>query len=107
MKNYGHKHHHCDDPWEGATPREIETREMLRHIIANQEIMMSKADELKAAIDDLATEMADNNAAIEKELTRIVAPGTSDADVDAAVTRIRSLISDNKAEVDKLKAIPA
>lgn len=66
---------------------------------------MSKTDDLNAALTDLATEMATNNAAIETELTRIATPGISDADADAAIAKIRGLISDNKAEVDKLTAI--
>lgn len=65
---------------------------------------MAAVDDLKAAIADLATELADNNAEIEVLLTKITTPGTSDADVATAVATIRSLISDNKAEVDKAKA---
>lgn len=65
---------------------------------------MAAVDDLKAAIADLATELADNNAEIETLLTKITAPGTSDADVAAAVAQIRGLIVDNKAEVDKAKA---
>ncbi len=69
---------------------------------------MSALDDLKAAIADLATELADNNAEIEALLTKIATPGTSDADIAAAVTSIRSLIADNKTEVDKAKAaVPA
>ena len=66
--------------------------------------IMAAVDDLKAAIADLATELASNNAEIETLLTKITAPGTSDADVAAAVAQIRGLISDNKAEVDKAKA---
>ncbi len=68
---------------------------------------MSAADDLKAAIADLATELADNNAEIEALLAKITAPGTSDADVAAAVASIRGLIADNKTEVDKAKAATA
>lgn len=69
-----------------------------------EEKIMSAFDDLKSAIADLATELADNNAEIEALLTKITAPGTSDADVEAAVQSIRDLITTNKAEVDKAKA---
>lgn len=65
---------------------------------------MAAVDDLKSAIADLATELADNNAEIEALLTKITTPGTSDADVAAAVASIRDLIASNKAEVDKAKA---
>src|SRR5450631_1153369 len=73
-------------------------------IIANQERIMAAIDDLKAALADLATELASNNAEIETLLTKITAPQTSDADVAAAVAQIRSLISDNKTEVAKAQA---
>lgn len=80
---------------------------MYRLIEQLEEKIMAALDDLKAAIADLATELADNNAEIEVLLGKITAPGTSDADVAAAVAQIRSLISDNKAEVDKAKAATA
>jgi chromosome segregation ATPase len=68
---------------------------------ATMEKMMSALTDLKAALDDLATQLVVNNAEIETLLTKITTPGTSDADVEAAVTQIRSLITDNAAEVAK------
>ena len=65
---------------------------------------MAAIDDLKAALADLATELASNNAEIETLLTKITAPQTTDADVAAAVAQIRSLISDNKTEVAKAQA---
>lgn len=65
---------------------------------------MAALDDLKAAIADLATELSDNNTEIETLLGKITTPGTSDADVAAAVQSIRDLIATNKAEVDKAKA---
>ena len=76
----------------------------LNRILENQEAMMSALDDLKSAIADLTTELTANNAEIETLLTKITAPGTSDADVAAAVASIRGLISDNTAEVAKAKA---
>lgn len=69
-----------------------------------QEILMSKADDLKAAIDELATTIADNHTEVEAQLAIIANPGTSDADVDAAIARIRELNSSVKADVDRLKS---
>ena len=80
------------------------TREKLNRILANQEIIMSALDDLKSALADLSTQLAANNADIETLLTKIVAPGTSDADVEAAVASIRDLTAANKAEVDKAVA---
>lgn len=62
---------------------------------------MSALTDLKSALADLATQLAANNAEIDLLLTKIVNPGTSDADVEAAVAQIRSLIADNSAEVTK------
>lgn len=90
---------HCDDPIEPAWVVRLETR-----LDKHMETIVAAVDDLKAAIADLATELADNNAEIETLLTKITTPGTSDADVAAAVASIRGLISDNKAEVDKAKA---
>jgi chromosome segregation ATPase len=100
-------HHHI-----GLTPEVSAQFCALQHklglILSNQEKTMAAIDDLKAAIADLATELADNNAEIEALLTKISTPGTSDADIAAAVADIRGLIATNKAEVDKAKAaVPA
>lgn len=71
------------------------------------EIIMAALDDLKSAIADLATQLSDNNAEIEALLAKISTPGTSDADIAAAVSSIRDLITANKAEVDKAKAAVA
>lgn len=65
---------------------------------------MSAIDDLKAAIADLSTQLDANNTEIEALLGKIATPGTSDADIAAAVASIRGLISTNAAEVDKAKA---
>lgn len=65
---------------------------------------MSALDDLKSAIADLGTQLTANNAEIDTLLTKITAPGTSDADVAAAVQSIRDLTAANKAEVDKAAA---
>lgn len=68
---------------------------------------MAAIDDLKSAVTDLAAQMTANNAAIEALLAKITAPGATDADIEAAVTQIRTLITDNKAEVDKATAATA
>lgn len=65
---------------------------------------MSALDDLKSALADLATSVAANNTEIEALLAKIVNPGTSDADVEAAVTSIRGLIAANTAELAKAQA---
>lgn len=86
-------------PWEWEMLQRIEQK--LDAASATMEKMMSALTDLKAALDDLATQLVVNNAEIETLLTKITTPGTSDADVEAAVTQIRSLITDNAAEVAK------
>lgn len=65
---------------------------------------MSALDDLKAAITDLGTQLAANNAEIDALLTKIITPGTSDADIAVAVQSIRDLTTANKAEIDKAVA---
>ena len=66
--------------------------------------LMAAIDDLKSAINDLSTQLAANNAEIETLLTKITTPGTSDADIAAAVQSIRDLTAANKTEVDKATA---
>jgi chromosome segregation ATPase len=99
--------HKDEQAWANAPSHAIELRHILGLILTNQEKQMAAIDDLKAAIADLTTELADNNAEIEALLSKITAPGTSDADVAAAVQSIRDLIASNKAEVDKAKAATA
>lgn len=79
-------------------------KELKDLIIKNQESFMSKADELKAAIDDMAAAVSEAVVEIEAQLQVIANPGTSDADVDAAIARIRDMTATMKTEVDHLKA---
>ena len=62
---------------------------------------MSALTDLQSAIADLSAALTANNAEIDTLLTKITATGTSDADVEAAVTQIRALIATNAAEVTK------
>jgi chromosome segregation ATPase len=68
------------------------------------EKIMSALTDLMAALADLGTALTANNAEIDLLLTKITATGTSDADVEAAVTQIRTLIATNAAEVAKAQA---
>ena len=77
----------------------------LTHLLVNMEKrLMSALTDLQAAIADLATQLASNNAEIDTLLTKITTPGTSDADIAAATASIRDLIAANKTEVDKAVA---
>jgi chromosome segregation ATPase len=102
-KNFRNPFSHADDD-----RRHNETVGFLRTIIANQksntEKIMSALSDLQSALADLGTALTTNNAEIETLLGKITAPGTSDADIEAAVTSIRGLISTNAAEVAKAQA---
>lgn len=67
---------------------------------------MTALTDLQSAVADLATQLAANNTAIDNLLTKITAPGTSDADVEAVVSQIRSLITANQAEIAKITPTP-
>lgn len=73
--------------------RHTEAVGLLKTIIANQkantEKIMSALSDLQAALADLGTALTANNAEIDLLLTKITSPGTSDADIEAAVTSIR------------------
>lgn len=75
-----------------------------RNLAKEMQRMATALDDLKQAITDLSTQIDTNNAEIETLLTKITAPGTSDADVQAAVQQIRDITARNKAEVDKAVA---
>lgn len=104
MRVFGKHHHKCDDPLVEAPQWAVELYYLGLVILEKMEKVMSDLDDLKSAIADLATELADNNAEIEALLVKIGTPGVGTADIQAAVTQIRSLIADNKTEVDKAKA---
>jgi len=74
----------------------------LRSLNRKVDILMAAIDDLRSAIADLGTQLDANNAAIDALLTKITTPGSSDADVESAVTSIRSLISANQAELAKI-----
>jgi translation initiation factor 2B subunit (eIF-2B alpha/beta/delta family) len=64
--------------------------------------LMSSNEDLKAAITDLQAQLASNHNVIDGLLAKITHPDSSDADVEAAVTSIRQLISANQAELAKI-----
>lgn len=65
---------------------------------------MAKIDDLNAAFDEMSTLVTEEMAEIEKQLAVIANPGTSDADMDAAIARARSLIANIQSGVDRLKS---
>jgi hypothetical protein len=104
MRLFGHDHHHNDDPLAGASPVEVECFFMLAYIIENQERMEKIMSDLTDAVDALDAALTKNNAEIETLLTKITAPATTDAEVAAAVARIRTLTAANTDEVAKAQA---
>ena len=66
--------------------------------------IMSALDDLKAALSGLAGAVSDGVAEIEVLLGKIVAPGTSDADVEAAVAQIQEITKTIADEVAKAQA---
>lgn len=99
-----HREHEHENPWAEAPPWAIAERNERRR---NMEEIMSRTNELGQALDDLNTAQSSNFAEMDELLTKIGTPGTSDADVDAAIARIRVLIDASNAEVAKAKATEA
>jgi hypothetical protein len=92
--------------WSYDSNREvlIEIQKLNRVIIDIRRIFMSLADDLKAAMADLTAAVTDGITEIETLLTKIGNPGTSDADVSAAIAQAQSIAQGIRAEVDKAKA---
>lgn len=95
-----HIHHHYPD----LSEVKAEIAKLTDLTIRNQEATMAKIDELKTALDELATSVTESNAEIETQLAVIANPGTSDADVDAAIARIREVKASVQSGVDRLKS---
>ncbi len=73
-------------------------------LLARSKHIMSALTDLQASVADLGTAVTANTAEIDRLLTKITAPGTSDADVEAAVESIKSLTAGINAEVAKSQA---
>ena len=93
-----HYHHYLDPEVK------VEIGKLRDLIIPKLEAIMSLADDLKAAMNVLADAVTEGITEIETLLTKIGNPGTSDADVSAAITQAQSLAQGIKDEVDKAKA---
>lgn len=107
MRLFGHHHHRCDDPLEGARPLDIEIYHMLARIIENQEKIMatldetlaavtaedSKVDSIIALVDGLKKQLADALAgttlppAVQAKVDAVFAQATASAGkIDTAIT---------------------
>jgi chromosome segregation ATPase len=76
----------------------------LQQVLTMEKSAMAALTDLQSALTDLAASVASGNAEIETLLGKIVNPGTSDADIEAAVASIRSIIASQNAEVAKAQA---
>lgn len=79
-------------------------KQQLDQILQDQEKIMAAIDDLKAAQDELSTEVTRIAGEIDQLLAVIGNPGTSDADVKAAVDRTRQLTAALRAASDKSDA---
>lgn len=64
---------------------------------------MTAIDDLNSAVADLTTAVTAGNAQIESELQTILAGGSTDAQVEAAVASIRAVVQSQNDEVAKAK----
>jgi hypothetical protein len=88
MRLFGKDKHNCDDPWNVASPRDIEIREMLLRIIINQEKIMAAIDDLAAAVAAEDTVIDSAVALINGIPALIAAAGVDQAKLNALQTDI-------------------
>lgn len=108
MNLFGHHHHHCDNPLEGASPLEVECYFMLAHIIERLNTMSTKeqVDKLGADIAALITEATnDIQVAIAAAQSQSADPAI-DA-LDATVTAATQKLKDIAASLVPPTAAPA
>jgi predicted nucleic acid-binding Zn-ribbon protein len=75
--------------------------EKLDRIINQQEKIMAAIDDLNQAVTDLGTAVTAGNAQIESELQTILNGGSTDAQIEAAVANIRTILTSQNDEVTK------
>jgi len=73
----------------------------LNTLIQQGKIEMSALTDLQDSLAALATTVSSTTSEIETLLGKITAPGTSDADIEAAVAQIKSLTQTLNDEVTK------
>lgn len=83
---------------------ELSHHDLIRFLFVQEKEIMSALDDLKASIADLTTIITDAVSEIETLLGKITTPGTSDADVQAAVSQIQAITGSIKTEVAKARA---
>lgn len=82
----------------------LEVSRKLDVVIRRMERLMALVDDLKTAITDLTSETTRIASEIDQLITKIGAPGTSDADVQAAIDQVKGLTGQLKAASDKSDA---
>lgn len=80
------------------------TERILRQILNTQEILMGKAEETQAALDNLTREVAESNAAAAGVVERLTA---AKASAEALVTELQGLVSAGDTTLDNVIATAA
>ncbi len=102
MHLFGHNHHHCDNPLDGASPVQVEIYHMLAHIIERQK---ENAMATQAQIDKLKTDVAAMITAATAEITAALAaaqnasPDPAIDTLDSAVTAATQSLNDAAAKL--------
>ena len=97
MRLFGHDHHKCDDPMQGASALDVECFYMLAYIIERLETMSKE-------LDDLTAQVAANSTLLDSATTLIngIADRITAAGVDPA--KLAALTAELKAKDDALAA---
>jgi len=97
MKLFGHQHHNCSTPMEGASPLDIENYLMLAYIVERLQAMSKELDDLTAQVTANSTALDSATTLINGIAARITAAG-----VDPA--KLAALTAELKAKDDELAA---
>lgn len=118
LKIFAHHIHQCSDPWDGATPRDLELREMLLLLLSQLEAIMAlnaqvqalvdavaaNKNGVKAALDGLAAE-ATQISALQAQIAALTPGQPIDADDLAAITQAVTDLGDTNSQLQT--AVPA
>lgn len=103
MKLFGHHHHKCDSPWDGAPFWAIEVGSLLHHIIETLEKIMATLDETLAAVTAEDTKVDSIIALVDglkKQLADALAGVTLPPDTQAKVDAIFAQANASAGKID-------